>query len=128
MDMDQLGLQLYDFEPEGVENHNDISSDNSDEEDLILEGRAETSDWCNCGNKCRPMASDEESFCCCENKKVRIVKTVEHRCVTENPSLDKSILDLEILAMVRHSLAIKTQSEDRFTLLTAAVPSNKTCM
>lgn len=122
--MDLTVIQPYQFEPEAEA---DGALDDTDEEDDIdVEGRAGNSDWCSCGNICRSMTCDEESRCCHENNHVRIVKTPDYNCVTQNPSFNRLILDRELLSMVRHGLALKTKSQRKRRLLIADVPQNRT--
>ena len=110
-EVEELGLQGYQFEPErdnlsgdsGEESESNISSSDEEIEAAMnwRDGRSKagTTIWCKCGN-CVTQKTDPECYCCTEHELLVDQVTELGTCITNKPSLDDYVTHKPMLEMM----------------------------
>ena len=120
-----MSIVPYNFEPL-VSDADLFDYTHYEESSVNYNGRSKlnVSDWCLC-RKCENQLSDRECVCCYEHSNI-FKMCLNDKCITENPSFSKIILDEEILRITKQFMISKSKNKNKQKMLQKATQENKT--
>ena len=117
----------YQFEPTKLDFYDDYDSFNTNHNEFSqCFGRSllQINNWCNC-QKCTILPTDRECICCSEIDILNKLRGI-YKCVIENPSFSKLIMDEEVIDITRKQIISKTKNKGKKKLLCNTILENKT--
>jgi hypothetical protein len=117
----------YKFEPTKLDFCDNFDSFSPNDNNLSqYSGRSllHVNNWC-CCQKCTILPTDRECICCSEIEILNKLRD-KYKCVIENPSFSKLILDEEVVDITRKQIILKTKNKGKKKLLCKLILENKT--